>query len=77
MRPVAPAGSVAEPLLYGLREAVKNTVASYTPAVQPPTRAEIRRAYYKVAAQVHPDKCACPCATKAFQILNGAYQALL
>ena len=47
------------------------------PAVQPPTRAEIRRAYYKVAAQVHPDKCACPCATKAFQILNGAYQALL
>ena len=47
------------------------------PAVQPPTRAEIRRAYYKVAAQVHPDKCACPFATKAFQILNGAYQALL
>ena len=37
---------------------------------------EIRKAYLKLAAAIHPDKCSAPEATQAFQILQAAYDKL-
>ena len=37
---------------------------------------KIRKAYLRLAAVVHPDKCCLPGATQAFQILKAAYDEL-
>ncbi|GAB4820946.1 hypothetical protein N2152v2_007992 [Parachlorella kessleri] len=39
--------------------------------------AEVRRRYRQLAAAVHPDKCAVPGASQAFQKLQGGVQGLL